>query len=240
MKHAIKLFLVIQFQYSGVAYGQGSAFEGLWMIENVRVGNQNMTPVAKWTRIKADGTYESGNGWLKSSEGTWTYDEADQTFLPKETNGLIDPNGAFAVSFNENNMQWKRTEEGQLVTVTLTRIRELPRSPADKLQGLWDLEQAKENDKDITQTYDPQNKQYLFIRWDRVYMERTSQGTRQTGYWHMNAHKPEMTFISHNAEQQPQSWKVEFASEKKMSMMGISDSNKGQLLIYNRLKAFPQ
>jgi hypothetical protein len=199
-----------------------------------------MTPVAKWTHIKADGTYESGNGWLKNSEGTWTYDEAGQSFLPKETNGLIDLYGAFKVGFEGKKMKWMRTEEGQEVTITLARIHEIPKSPADKVQGLWGLDQAMDNGKDFTQTYDPHNKRYLFLRWDRMYMQRTADGTRQSGYWQMNAHKPEMTYISREGEQNPVSWKVSFMNNKKMTLTGISDSNKGLTLIYNRLNSFPK
>lgn len=241
MKQTIKLFLVFLFlQYGGIIYGQNNPVEGLWMIENVKVGNQEITPVAKWTRIKPGGTYESGNGWLKNSEGTWTYINENRSFLAKETNGLTDPFGAFTVSFEGNKMKWERTEEGQKVTVTLIPVDEIPESPADKIQGLWDLDRANQNDKDITRTYDPDNKRYIFIRWDRIYVERTSEGKRQTGYWYMNAHRPEVTLMSHNAGQNPQSWKVEFINDKKMTMSGVSDSNKGQLFIYNRLTSFPE
>jgi hypothetical protein len=241
MKYFIRLFGILLFTlYSGAIYGQNGGIEGLWTIENVHVSNRDMTPVAKWTRIKADGTYESVNGWLKNSEGTWTYDEAGQNFLPKETNGLIDPYGAFSVRFEGKKMKWMRTEEGHEVTITLARIHEIPRSPADKVQGLWGLDKAMENGKDITQTYDPQNKRYLFLRWDRMYIQRTADGTRQNGYWQMNAHKPEITFINREGKHNPLSWKVTFMNDKKITLTGISDFNKGQTLIYNRLNSFPE
>lgn len=241
MKHTIKLFLALLLLLSGEAInGQGNQIEGLWMIENVRMGDRDMTPIAKWTRIKPDGSYESGNGWLKNSEGFWKYDKTASTFLAKETNGLTDPNGAFKVSLQGGKMTWERTEEGQKVRVTLSRINKVPKSPADKIQGLWDLEQVKEKNEDITQNNDPNNKHYIFIRWDRFYVERNEEGKQETGYWHMNAHKPEITFISHNEEQKSTSWAVEYFSDKKISMTGLSDSNKGQLLIYRRLDSFPE
>ena len=37
------------------------------------MGEMELTPIAKWTQINSDGSYESGNGWLKNSEGQWTF-----------------------------------------------------------------------------------------------------------------------------------------------------------------------
>lgn len=133
-----------------------------------------MTPVAKWTIIDDDHTYRSGNGWLQNSVGTWTYDDKVRQFLPTGINGLKDEFGSFKVSFSNENMMWEREEDGMKVQITMERINEMPMSDADKLIGLWDLTQANNNGETITPNFDPENKQYLFIRWDRIYRERTS------------------------------------------------------------------
>lgn len=215
---------------------------GLWHITHVQAGDQEMTPVAKWTRISADGTFESGNGWLKSSEGTWLFNEADQTFNPTETNGLglVDPYGSFAVSVDGEEMTWRRDEEGTELVVSLARIEALPKAPADNVQGLWDLSDVQENGESMMNTFDPDNQHYMFIRWDRNFVERTTDGNRQTGYWHMNAHRPEITLMSHVQEIAPQSWMVEISGDNKLQMTGTSDSNREFVRVYSRLDRFPE
>lgn len=211
---------------------------GLWLIENVRVGDQQMTPVAKWTRIHEDGSFESGNGWLQNSAGTWTYDETAGTYAPEDPLGLEDPFGPFSVRFEGETMIWQREEEEMPVTITLTKINELPKAPADQVQGLWDLDAITQDETDITATYDPDNRNYLFFRWDRIYIARTPQGERATGYWHMNGHRPEVTLLPHSADIEPQSWRVE-ADDQELTLTGISDSNTGRTLVFKRISRFP-
>ena len=74
-------------------FAQTGQLTGLWLIENVQVGTEEMTRVARWTRIYADGNYESGNGWLKHSTGSWKFNSSKNTFLPTAKNGPIDPAG---------------------------------------------------------------------------------------------------------------------------------------------------
>ncbi|MCO6479228.1 MAG: hypothetical protein J5I94_21515, partial [Phaeodactylibacter sp.] len=140
-------FIVFLFAFVRV---QAQDITGLWEITKVEVGDQAMTPVAKWTRIDADGTYQSGNGWLQNSAGTWIYDKESGEFLPTETLGLTDPFGAFKVSFTDKGMAWTREEEGMEVIVHFDRIEELPMSTGDKLVGLWGLEKAMEGEKEVT------------------------------------------------------------------------------------------
>ena len=219
-----------------------SDITGLWLMSYVTVGEQNMTPVAKWTRINADGTYESGNGWLKNSEGSWSFNENEQTFSPKEKNGLEDIYGAFKVSMDEasDEMTWTREEDGMRVQVTLTRIDEIPQSPADAVRGLWDLESVHQNDEDITGTFDPDNQYYTFIRWDRIYVMRNTEGDRQSGYWHMNGHAPEITLLPHATGAAPESWRIEFTGDNELRMYGISDSNRDRLMTFSRMDSFPE
>ena len=212
---------------------------GLWEIKNVTVGEESMTPIAKWTNIKPDGTYTSGNGWLQNSQGTWNYDEDKKELTNTETIGLIDEFGAFNVSFADDNMIWERVEEGMNVTVILQKIETIPQAPADMSQGLWDLVSVNDGEGDLTNSFDPENKYYIFIRWDRIYVERTPEGNRETGYWHMHGHRPEITLLPHNPDKQPESWRVE-NSMSKLVLTGISDSNKGKVYKFKRLNQFPE
>ena len=102
---------------------------GLWEVVNVQVGEEEMTPIARWNRFNEDGTFEAGNGWLKSSAGTYEYDKAKKSLLPKETEGLQleEDFGAFSVEVNEDEMIWKREENGEPVKVLLSRIEEQPK-----------------------------------------------------------------------------------------------------------------
>lgn len=232
-------FIFLSSFISSIAQTEQS-MQGLWLMEHVQVGDQEMTPVARWTRIHSDGTYESGNGWLKSSEGTWTFDKAENAFLPKETNGLTDPFGAFTVQLIENGMTWTREEEGMEVVVTLKPIQKPPKAPADSVQGLWDLVEATEGEASIINEIDSEGAQYLFIRWDRIYVARNAEGERQTGYWHMDGHRPVMTLLSHQQGQEPKSWNVSFDQQNNLVMKGASDSNRNQTFTYTRIFEFPE
>ena len=74
---------------------------GFWRVDKVEVGQETMTPVAKWFRINQDGTYQSGNGWLQNSVGTWTFDKAKNLYVPTEKNGIVDLFGGFEVGVKE-------------------------------------------------------------------------------------------------------------------------------------------
>ena len=81
MKKRLNYFLVlILIQSSIYTYSQQESLIGLWEIQKVEVGEDNMTPVAKWTKINTDGTYQSGNGWLQNSQGQWNYDSKNKMY----------------------------------------------------------------------------------------------------------------------------------------------------------------
>ena len=201
---------------------------GLWEITLVTVGDEQMTPVAKWTRFNEDGTYQSGNGWLQNAEGKWVFDEDAQTISMEETNGLKDPFGSFSMEINENSMIWKRMEEGMQVTIHLTRVNKIPKAPADQLVGLW----SEINEQEAETGH------IFFFRWDRIYREMDQSG-KGTGYWHMHGHRPEVTLLSHNEGNAPETWKVE-VTDTKLILTGISDSNKDDVRTFLRLHQFPE
>lgn len=212
---------------------------GLWEVKQVIIADQVMTPQAKWFHIYSDGNYESGNGWLKNSEGVYTYDTLSHNYLPIETNGIVDPFGAFKVSFEDGNMIWERDEEGMLVTIELERINKLPKSPADKVVGLWQLTDISREGLSIIRTFDPEGDHYLFIRWDRILQMRDQNGKQSRTYWHMNGHRPEITLMETSILHEDETWKVE-ATDTELTLIGISESNRGEERVYSRLNEFPE
>ncbi|MDW3196849.1 MAG: hypothetical protein R8G66_31020 [Cytophagales bacterium] len=218
---------------------QAQELTGLWMVEEVRVGEETMTPVAKWFKYDDDGTYTGGNGWLQNDEGIWRFDLEAQTLETKNSYGLEDPFGPFKVSAKDNKMIWERKEEGMNVIVTLSRTDKLPKSPADWLVGIWGLQAAEKNGADNLESLDAERKIYFFIRWDRVVIQRNDKGERKTGYWHIHGHRPEVTFLPHDSQLPAETWRVE-PGPKALVMTGISDTNRDQVLKFGRLRDFPE
>jgi hypothetical protein len=212
---------------------------GFWEVKEVKVGTEVKTPVAKWTKIDADGSFQSGNGWLQNSEGTWTFDDQNKTFTLVETSGIKDEFGAFKISFEPDQMIWQRDEEGELVMVKLERITKIPKSTSDILVGIWSLDERLKNGKSEKEQFDPDNKYFIFIRWDRIYVEQSSNGEKSSGYWHIDGHKPEVTFISHVRGKEPERWTVS-VNDNHLQMTGLSDWNKNLEIRYKRLNDFPE
>ncbi len=234
MKTKIAIFLLF---ICSITHAQ--KLPGLWIVEDVRIGDETMTPVAKWFRYNSDGTYVGGNGFLQNDEGTWMLDKDEQQFSPKSSYGLVDPFGPFKISQSNGKMTWEREEEGMNVVVTLSRIDELPKSPADWLVGMWGLQVAEKKGTDNLDIIDPDRQIYFFIRWDRMVIQRNAKGERKTGYWHIHGHKPEVTFLPHDDQLPAETWRVEAGSES-LVMTGISETNRDQVLKFGRLRDFPK
>ena len=151
---------------------QNEKFIGLWEIQKVMVGSEQMTPVAKWARINQDGTYESGNGWLQNTSGTWTYKSGERSLMMTSTLDIADEYGGFTIAYDHDKMNWTRNEEGMEVKIILKPITELPMSPADYLEGGWELDDASPNQ--------PSNER-IMIRWDRIYVHFDADNRRRAG-----------------------------------------------------------
>ncbi|MDN3689206.1 hypothetical protein [Cyclobacterium jeungdonense] len=218
-------------------YAQKEEVIGFWAVEKVMVGEESMTPVAKWFRINSDGSYQAGNGWLQNGQGSWQYDAENNLYSPKVDLDVANEFGSFRVSFEKEKMFWERTEEGMPVKVTLVPIETLPMSPADYLEGIWDLVDITENEQSILAAFDGNNKHKLFIRWDRIYINFNPEGKRLTGYWHIHGHRPEITLLPHQEGVEAESWEIE-VNEKELLMSGISDSNRNIKRKYVRRNTF--
>lgn len=214
---------------------------GLWEITEVSVGGEIMTPVAKWTKINEDGSFQNGNGWQQNSTGAWTFDHNNQLFQFKPVHGIgfEDEEGVYKVSFKEGKMIWEGEEEGVKIVVSLQRIEKLPMSPGDQLMGLWDLTSVIKDGKDSTAAFDPDNLHYLHIRWDKIFAERTPQGERSMGYWFIRGHAPEITLLSFDKHRDHEKWRISF-NGSELTMAGISDTNKGHELRYTKISKFPE
>ena len=214
---------------------------GLWEITEVKAGDEIVTPVAKWTKINEDGSFQNGNGWQQNSTGLWTYDKNNRHFQFKPVHGIgfEDEEGIYKVSFKDGKMTWEGEEEGEKIVVSLERIDKLPMSPGDQLMGLWDLTRVIKDGKDSTAGYDPDNQHYLHIRWDKIFAERTPQGERSMGYWFIRGHAPEITLWSFNKQRDHEQWRISF-NGPELTMAGISETNKGQELRYTKINKFPE
>ena len=133
---------------------------GFWTVDQVKVGDRNMTPVAKWFKCEADYTYTAGNGWTQNDKGTRSYDENSNEFEPASQNS-VDEYGPFNVQFLEQKMIRERIEDAMNVEVTLSKITEMPMAPKDRIVGNWDSVAAMMGDIDITSSYDPKKSQLL-------------------------------------------------------------------------------
>jgi len=221
-----------------VASGQAVAqVDGLWVVKSVLVGAEDKTPVARWFRFE-NGKQYSGNGWQRHSAGTYTLNKKTSELTMKTENEPDDGFGAFKVVRKGTEMTWTRKEEGVLVKVQLELAADLPRSITDQVKGLWDLVSATRSGADITRQTDPDRIQFLFIRWDRIYVKQLKQDEQVQGYWFMNAHRPELKLFSQNNEQDSETWDVSFDGDK-LVLTGVSESVKDVVLVYSRMTDFP-
>ncbi|NVJ86105.1 MAG: hypothetical protein HWE15_07350 [Algoriphagus sp.] len=236
----LKLSLFLVLCIGNVSFSLGQNLVGLWEFEHVRVGDQELTPIARWTEITEDGTYYSGNGWSRHSEGTWSFDASTNEFLPVDRYGPEDPSGPFKVVFESNDkMIWTRMEEGENVVVSIKRIEKKPTAHWDLVVGLWELSDVADKGGSETEQQNFYVNSFLYFGWDRRYRQMSTEEGRQTGYWHAHAHRPEVTLLSHNPNKPVESWKILFRGEDELELEGVSDSNKGVKIVFQRKKQFP-
>ncbi|CAL2101482.1 conserved protein of unknown function [Tenacibaculum sp. 190130A14a] len=165
---------------------------GMWSVEKVAIGNNEMTPNARWMKFNADSSQVSGNGWFQHSLGTWKLTEDNLSF--ENTNGTQDNYAPFKVEVSENTMQWKRIEDGEEVKVHLKRIENIPASEGNKLLGLWKLE-SMDVGKGKTSQLD--NKSTLFLRWDNTYVKEGTLKGKEYGVYKIHGHKPELQLVNY-------------------------------------------
>lgn len=214
-----------------------STIEGLWIVTSVKVGEEKMTPNARWTRFNADFTQESGNGRFQHSYGSWKLDEKSNELSIENSNGLEDLNNPFVISINENEMIWERTEEGQNIKVTLERASKLPETYGDKILGLWKLEKAISNGNYFTESDTKEINDYIFFRWDKRFVIASEKG-RVNGVYNVHGHKPEVELIPYGDEVERDFWEIQF--EENSITLTLLNSEKMVKRKFKRINRFPK
>ena len=121
-----------------------SQVTGLWETTLVTIGQETLTPLAKWTDFKADGSYTSGNGWLTNSDGIWVFEATTNSLTLTVETGFSDEFGPFSVEMlSDSSMKWTRIENGDEVTIFNRRIGEIPKHPASLAVGLWMVKEVQ-------------------------------------------------------------------------------------------------
>jgi len=209
---------------------------GLWLVNEVSIGNQKMTPQGRWVKLNADGSQESGNGWLKHSEGNYVFDEQNSLLSIYNTNGTKDVFPAFKVSFESEKMIWNREEEGEQVNINLIPISKLPKTPANSLFGLWGLKEVSFDGQNITSMNNPTGNRYLNIRWDGVFIDQNGPEGRLRGPYRIHGHNPEIEFIYYGDCAVIDKYKYEVSDTK----LKLINSEEGSLVMeYERINEFP-
>ncbi|WP_223034365.1 hypothetical protein [Hanstruepera marina] len=213
-----------------------STIEGLWIIKSVKVGKEEMTPNARWTRFNSDLTQESGNGRFQHSYGTWNLDKKSNELSIINANGLEDLNDPFVISINENEMIWERTEEGQNIKVTLERSSKLPETYGDKILGLWKLEKVVSNGNYFEESDKKEINGYIFFRWDRRFVIESEKG-RVNGVYNVHGHKPEVELIPYGDQVKRDFWKIQF--EENLITLRLLNSDTTVIRQFRRINKFP-
>lgn len=215
-----------------LACGEKPSIQGLWMVTSVQVGDEEMTPNARWMQFHADSTQQSGNGFFQHSYGSWSLNQ--NKLSTKNTNGLTDSYGPFTISYHADTMRWERIEDEQLVIVKLRRIEELPQTYADQLLGLWKLEQATSSDNYFSESVGPSD--YLFIRWDKRFVLHNDSG-RFSGMYHVNGHRPRLIFIPNDEEMERSYWEIDAQpNQLKLKKLGTDSLVERR---FSRIYEFP-
>lgn len=186
---------------------------GLWEVNEVMVGDRNVTPTAKWFVFHEDGSLTSGNGNIENFSGFYQYDATKKELI--QSNGSEpDPYGSFKTELTDSLMSWERMEDGMKVIVQLTKVDKKPKAPWDLLQGGWIemSDQVTNTETGISSISDLEPSRYFFM-WDRAYRKFNSTGQQiETGVWHIGGHSHEIWTIT-NADNTKTIWDLTFEKD---------------------------
>lgn len=206
------LSIIIALFLSLNVFAQNSP-EGLWEVNEVMVGDRNLTPIAKWFVFQEDRTLTSGNGNIENFSGFYEYDDSKNELI--QNNGSEpDPYGSFKTKLTNSHMTWERLEDGMKVVVQLTKVDKKPKAPWDLLQGGWIemSDQVTNTETGISSISDLEPSRYFFM-WDRAYRKFNSTGQQiETGIWHIGAHSNEIWTIT-NDDNTKTKWELAFEND---------------------------
>ncbi|MFY0593658.1 hypothetical protein [Roseivirga sp.] len=197
---------------------------GLWEVTEVTVGEEKLTPTAKWFQLLADGSMTSGNGWVQNFDGSFNYDSGTKKLL-QASQGIVDEFGAFNVTMTKNGMTWERLEMETLVKVTLIKADKKPLAPWDIIVGNWAIESQNinSNNDDHPPTDDFLEFGSIYFGWDRRFKKYDENGKRiETGIWHIEAHSNWIWLISDKGN-------TKTGFDFKLSSQSLELEDKGEL-----------
>ncbi len=207
--------------------------EGLWQIEKVKIGDEEMTPIAKWTRINSDNTQESGNGWNQHVIGNWEYDKASNKIELTNSNGIEDEYPGFTITeISGEKMLWSRQEDGQTVDVYLMKIDKLPAAPFNELLGVWQLQSNIETSAENSTSY-------LFLRWDRILIDEKETEDRKYGIYKTHGHKNELQIIYYETPLRSVTWNYNFKEDGTL-VLEKEENGKSEKQEYKRINHIPK
>lgn len=215
----MKFLLSFTLAFLSAVISLSAQLTGLWEVQSVVVGKEQLTPVAKWFKLEADKSVTGGNGGVRNTIGTYQYDANANTLLYFNENGKADEMGSFQIKISGNGMEWHRKEEGMEVTIGLQRVEEIPLAPWDKIVGLWKWQEGDDW-------------HHLQIRWDREYRLRTPQSindtqllTLESGIWHINGHHPHLRLISNKGDEFDSEWTIQFEGNDQMILTADTEGD---------------
>jgi hypothetical protein len=226
----IQILLISLIILLGTICGKSQEFVGLWQIQKVEVGSQEMTPIAKWSRINEDHTHESGNGWYQHSIGTWNYNSENKKIDLVNTNGLKDEFGAFSILIStDQEMIWSRQEGEDTVILSFKRIDKIPQSPSNKLLGVWKLK------TEVKESVDP----YLFFRWDQILIDQQKVNEKKYAIYKTHGHKQELQIIYYEDPLRQENWNYQFDSNNHL-ILENNNTKEGKKLEFEKIDYIPR
>lgn len=182
---------------------------GLWEVTQVKVGEESITPIAKWFQLHPDQTYQTGNGGLQNDSGTFTM--KDEQLLLTNKEGVVDELGPFSYQFKDGQLSLNRKEMGMDIIVHLTKVTKKPEAPWDLIVGNWNLEKILKNDQEVKMDSEVSYQ----IRWDRLFFKREN-GQESNGIWFIHGHRSEVRLIPNNRTKEDEFWDISFPKAKQM------------------------
>lgn len=198
---------------------------GLWEVTEVKVGNRNMTPQSRWMRFRADGTQESGNGWVKHSIGKYHVENGNELYTDN-VNGMKDPYGFFTIAeLNGDGMTWERYEEDILVRVTLKRVEVVSATHRDRLLGLWELDSVvgPSDSRHI-----PAKRVVMFFRWDNIYTVSNGDHGDENGIYQVHRHRPQLELVPYGDRGKIHRWYIDVSEDRLSLSIGAGDDREVQ------------
>lgn len=160
------------------------------VVDQVTVGDLDVTPTGKWFQFYTDGTYQGGNGGVINIRGRYVRDDEKEILVMMDSLGNEDPEGPFKYSYSNAGEIWERKEEGESVTVRLSLKEDMPMAPWDMLVGLWR--------KSASEAEGPDR---IFFRWDREYRMFLPDGS-EAGVWQIHGHQSMLRMFSFSQQGQ--------------------------------------